>query len=35
MDKHYDVPANTTVGIAIDRDKVCVFDAATGDRIRA
>ncbi len=35
MDKNYDVPANTAVGIMIDRDKVCVFDAATGDRVRA
>jgi multiple sugar transport system ATP-binding protein len=35
MDKNYEVPANTPVGIAIDRAKVCLFDQANGDRITA
>jgi multiple sugar transport system ATP-binding protein len=35
MDKNYDVPADTPVGIAINRDKICLFDQAKGDRIRA
>ena len=35
MDKNYDVPVDTPVGIAVDRAKVCLFDPATGDRIRA
>ena len=35
MDKNYDVAANTPVGISIDRAKICVFDAVSGDRIRA
>jgi multiple sugar transport system ATP-binding protein len=35
MDKNYDVPADTPVGITIDRAKVCLFDPASGERIRA
>ena len=34
MDKTYDVPVDTPVGIAIDRAKLCLFDAATGGRLR-
>ncbi len=33
MDKDFDVAADTPVGIAIDRAKLCVFDATTGERI--
>ena len=33
MDKDFDVPADSAVGIAIDRAKLCVFDAETGNRI--
>ena len=35
MDKNYDVPADTPVGIAIDRDKIRMFDEAKGDRLAA
>ena len=33
MDKNYDMPVDTSVGIAIDSGKLRLFDAATGDRI--
>ena len=35
MDKNYDVRAGTAVGIAIDRAKLCLFDAGTGEKIAA
>jgi multiple sugar transport system ATP-binding protein len=35
MDKNYEVRANTPVGIAIDRVKVCLFDKDKGDRLHA
>ena len=35
MDKNYDVPADTPVGIAIDRDKIRMFDEVKGDRLAA
>ena len=33
MDKNYDIRAGTPVGIAIDREKVCLFDGASGERL--
>ena len=35
MDKNFDLPVDTSVGIAIDRGKLRLFDADTGDRIAA
>ncbi len=35
MDKNYEVPVDTGVGIAIDRSKLSLFDPATGERIAA
>jgi multiple sugar transport system ATP-binding protein len=35
MDKNYDVPVDTSVGIAIDRAKLRLFDPASGERIAA
>ena len=35
MDKNYDMPVDTSVGIAIDSGKLRLFDSATGDRIAA
>jgi len=35
MDKNYDVPADTVVGVTVDRAKVCLFDPASGERIAA
>jgi multiple sugar transport system ATP-binding protein len=34
MDKNYDVPADTVVGVTVDRAKLCLFDPASGERIR-
>ncbi len=33
MDKEFDVPPDTEIGIEIDRAKLCVFDADSGERI--
>ena len=33
MDKNFDVRADTPVGIAIDRGKLCLFDPASGERV--
>ena len=35
MDKNYDVAADTPVGVTVDRAKLCLFDPASGERIRA
>ena len=34
-DKSFDLPVDTAIGLAIDRAKLRLFDAATGDRIAA
>ena len=33
MDKEFDVPADSAVGINIDRTKLCIFDAESGCRV--
>jgi multiple sugar transport system ATP-binding protein len=34
MDKNFDVPVDTIVGVTVDRAKLCLFDPASGERIR-
>jgi multiple sugar transport system ATP-binding protein len=33
MDKSFDLAPDTPVGLAVDRAKLCLFDAATGERL--
>jgi multiple sugar transport system ATP-binding protein len=35
MDKDFEVPLDAPVGIKIDARKACLFDPATGERVRA